>query len=404
MRRSPTCRGCCSWRSGRRCSSLAVRFLTGPRLFAVGVLLATVELAGGNISLLLAVAIVVGFRWPAAWAFVLLTKVTPGIGLLWFVVRREWRSARDRPRRDRARGRRLGDLHAPGLARLVRPADRASPGATARGRRSRSRSWSGSRSPSRSSSGAPARTVAGRSRSPAMLALPALWYGGLTMLLRSSPCATRDRDRRRSHRGFDRPHRTQRATALTPGARSGASRGLPAPTRRPRGAPRSPTAAAQRGTPRHRRRTARRRRATAATPAPIAGPDDPGRVERQVDEVEGRRAALRRHLGGEQAEDHRAHRRGRRARGPRRASASDATDGASGISSSDDARARRATRRAPAGTRSGRRARRRAARRAAPTSAAVPATRPIAEARPGPVPVSPSTRTGMYGRLIWVAR
>jgi hypothetical protein len=26
------------------------------------------------------------------WAFVLLTKVTPGIGLLWFAVRREWRS------------------------------------------------------------------------------------------------------------------------------------------------------------------------------------------------------------------------------------------------------------------------------------------------------------------------
>ena len=71
---------------------IAVRFLTGPRLFAVGVLLAAVELAGGNISLLLAVAMVLGFRWPAAWAFVLLTKVTPGIGLLWFVVRREWRS------------------------------------------------------------------------------------------------------------------------------------------------------------------------------------------------------------------------------------------------------------------------------------------------------------------------
>jgi hypothetical protein len=31
-------------------------------------------------------------RYPAAWAFVLLTKVTPGIGLLWFAVRREWRS------------------------------------------------------------------------------------------------------------------------------------------------------------------------------------------------------------------------------------------------------------------------------------------------------------------------
>jgi hypothetical protein len=69
---------------------VAVRYLTGPRLFALGALLAIVELSGGNISLLLAVAMVVGFRYPAAWAFVILTKVTPGIGLLWFVVRREW--------------------------------------------------------------------------------------------------------------------------------------------------------------------------------------------------------------------------------------------------------------------------------------------------------------------------
>jgi hypothetical protein len=49
------------------------------------------EVAGGNVSLLLATAIVIGFRWPAAWALVLLTKITPGIGLLWFAVRREWR-------------------------------------------------------------------------------------------------------------------------------------------------------------------------------------------------------------------------------------------------------------------------------------------------------------------------
>lgn len=46
----------------------------------------------GNIHILLALAIYLGFRWPATWAFVLLTKVTPGVGLLWFVVRREWRS------------------------------------------------------------------------------------------------------------------------------------------------------------------------------------------------------------------------------------------------------------------------------------------------------------------------
>jgi len=50
------------------------------------------ELYLGNIHLLLAVAVVLGFRWPAAWAFVLLTKITPGVGLLWFAVRREWRS------------------------------------------------------------------------------------------------------------------------------------------------------------------------------------------------------------------------------------------------------------------------------------------------------------------------
>jgi hypothetical protein len=73
---------------------LAVRFLTGPRLLAAGLVFpfAAMEVAGGNVSLLLAVAIVIGFRWPAAWSIVLLTKITPGIGLLWFAVRREWRA------------------------------------------------------------------------------------------------------------------------------------------------------------------------------------------------------------------------------------------------------------------------------------------------------------------------
>jgi hypothetical protein len=50
------------------------------------------EIISGNVHLLYAVAIVVGFRWPATWALMLLTKVTPGIGLLWFAGRREWRS------------------------------------------------------------------------------------------------------------------------------------------------------------------------------------------------------------------------------------------------------------------------------------------------------------------------
>ncbi len=50
------------------------------------------ELYHGNIHLFLAAAIALGYRYPAAWAFVLLTKPTAGIGLLWFLVRGEWRS------------------------------------------------------------------------------------------------------------------------------------------------------------------------------------------------------------------------------------------------------------------------------------------------------------------------
>ena len=48
------------------------------------------QLGIGNIEILMAAAVVLGFRWPQAWAAIILTKVTPGIGLLWFVVRREW--------------------------------------------------------------------------------------------------------------------------------------------------------------------------------------------------------------------------------------------------------------------------------------------------------------------------
>jgi hypothetical protein len=50
------------------------------------------EIISGNVHLLYAVAIVAGFRYPASWALMLLTKVTPGVGLLWFVARREWRA------------------------------------------------------------------------------------------------------------------------------------------------------------------------------------------------------------------------------------------------------------------------------------------------------------------------
>jgi hypothetical protein len=51
-----------------------------------------IELEVGNIHFLLAAAVYLGMRYPAVWAFVLLTKVTPGVGLVWFLVRREWRS------------------------------------------------------------------------------------------------------------------------------------------------------------------------------------------------------------------------------------------------------------------------------------------------------------------------
>lgn len=50
-----------------------------------------VNLWYGNIAILMAAALVLVFRWPAAWSFLILTKVTPGVGLAWFVARREWR-------------------------------------------------------------------------------------------------------------------------------------------------------------------------------------------------------------------------------------------------------------------------------------------------------------------------
>lgn len=50
------------------------------------------DILRGNIHVFLAAAIVAGFRYPGAWALGILTKVTPGIGLLWFAARREWRS------------------------------------------------------------------------------------------------------------------------------------------------------------------------------------------------------------------------------------------------------------------------------------------------------------------------
>jgi hypothetical protein len=188
----------------------AVRYLTGPRLFAAGVLLAGVELAGGNISLLLAVACVIGFRWPAAWSFILLTKVTPGIGLLWFVVRREWRQ--------------LGI--ALGATMLVIAASAifmprawldwfnlltALPG--------RDGTWAAVPIPLAIRFPVAVAVVVWGARTDrrwavpvaAMLALPALWYGGLTMLL--AVIALRDPDRNQGSIPASTTASRQRATA-----------------------------------------------------------------------------------------------------------------------------------------------------------------------------------------------
>jgi hypothetical protein len=49
------------------------------------------ELNHGNVHLLMAAAVALGFRHPWAWSFAILSKASVGVGLLWFVVRGEWR-------------------------------------------------------------------------------------------------------------------------------------------------------------------------------------------------------------------------------------------------------------------------------------------------------------------------
>lgn len=49
------------------------------------------EISAANVTMLYGVVAVFGRRWPALWAVPLLTKVSPGIGVVWFAARREWR-------------------------------------------------------------------------------------------------------------------------------------------------------------------------------------------------------------------------------------------------------------------------------------------------------------------------
>jgi hypothetical protein len=173
-----------------------VAWLTGRELLLLGVAVAAAELMGGNIALLLAVAIVLGFRWPMAWSFVLLTKVTPGIGLLWFAVRREWRA--------------LAIVFG-ATAAIVAVSFAFAPSAwlawveVLLDSSGRSGTWAAVPVPLaiRLPIGA-ALVVWGARRSrrwtvpvAAMLALPALWYGSLAMLLAVIPLTTR-RERERA--------------------------------------------------------------------------------------------------------------------------------------------------------------------------------------------------------------
>lgn len=72
---------------------VALYALVGPLLPLV-LLLSPVasDISAGNVNIALTAAAWYGLRRPGLWAFALLTKLTPGIGVLWFAFRREWRS------------------------------------------------------------------------------------------------------------------------------------------------------------------------------------------------------------------------------------------------------------------------------------------------------------------------
>jgi hypothetical protein len=75
-------------------SFLVLGWLVRPWPWALGIFFfpITAELMTGQVHLFIAAAIVLGFRRPGLWALPILTKITPGIGLLWFAVRKEWRA------------------------------------------------------------------------------------------------------------------------------------------------------------------------------------------------------------------------------------------------------------------------------------------------------------------------
>jgi hypothetical protein len=169
----------------------AVWALTGPDYFLLGLVVGAMEIAGGNISILLALAIVKGFRHPWTWSFVLLTKITPGVGLLWFAIRREWRQLAIA----------LGATAAiVAVSYLVMPSAWHDWIELLRGNTGKGGTWAAIPIPLliRGPIGV-ALIVWGALRNQrwtvpvgAMLALPALWFGSLSMLLGVIPLTTRE--------------------------------------------------------------------------------------------------------------------------------------------------------------------------------------------------------------------
>ena len=76
-------------------SAVALGFMVTPWMAALLVLVqapgVSGELAVGNIDLVIGALLVLVWRRPWLWSAILLTKVTPGVGLVWYATRREWR-------------------------------------------------------------------------------------------------------------------------------------------------------------------------------------------------------------------------------------------------------------------------------------------------------------------------
>jgi hypothetical protein len=73
----------------------AMVFLLWPlrgALRVAAIVLACYFCLNANADWIVTLSLGLGLRFPAVWALLLLTKVTPGIGIVWFAARREWRS------------------------------------------------------------------------------------------------------------------------------------------------------------------------------------------------------------------------------------------------------------------------------------------------------------------------